>query len=219
MARHSRQSWSHRHGVGGDLSGIRRLSDSIQSWFHRRRVGGDRLKDNSSQTARGKYLARRQVKRSHVRPAVLTASRILASSPPILVPRLCLGTHCLRGSASRARSKHIRKDSRGRASPQRVPRQSLGTSENVSFATARGINKPELQHALRRPLRRLRSGLPPPPSGPPLPPPLTWPYRTELRATRKPMLLRREDVGCQPRYADRQYVSSLNHARDRLDGA
>src|SRR5437868_1519215 len=38
----------------------------------------------------------------------------------VLVPRLCLGTHCLRGSASLS-------GLRGGASRQPVPRQSLGT--------------------------------------------------------------------------------------------
>jgi hypothetical protein len=41
ISRHSIQSRSHRHGVGGDQSVIRRRSCSIQSLSHRRRVGGD----------------------------------------------------------------------------------------------------------------------------------------------------------------------------------
>jgi hypothetical protein len=45
------QSWSHRHGVGGDLSEILRSSSSIQSWSHRRRVGGDRMQVPASYMA------------------------------------------------------------------------------------------------------------------------------------------------------------------------
>ena len=51
-------------------------------------------------------------------------------SPPIalpLVPRLCLGTHCARGSASSFDEQVAWQLQRGRASRQCVPRQSLGT--------------------------------------------------------------------------------------------